>query len=94
MVWFLPTTIENEPVLTLINADRAPSRRFRTFFQIRNEEIIGHRIFSFLKKIEENPGKKYLLHSTFAHTYANRWNAVICPKMPKSTSIQPSQESP
>ena len=33
-------------------------------------------------------------HSTFAQTYANRWNAVICPKIPKSTSSQPNQPSP
>jgi len=36
-------------------------------------------------------GKSY---STFAHTYANRWNAVIWPKTPNISRSQPSQVSP
>ena len=35
-----------------------------------------------------------LYHSTFAHAYANRWNAVICPKIPKRTKSQPNHERP
>ena len=38
-------------------------------------------------------GEKRRFHSTFAHTYANRWNAVMCPKIPKSSSSQPNQPS-
>lgn len=39
-----------------------------------------------------NSYKKKRTHSTFAQTYANRWNAVMCPKIPKRTKSQPNHE--
>ena len=46
-----------------------------------------------LKEKLRKIGKKKIPHSTFAHTYANRWNAVMCPKIPKNSSSQPNQLS-
>jgi hypothetical protein len=93
MVRFLPTMIENEPVLTSINADRAPLDGSGRSFVLRKMRAFVPQFSVFLKKV--NSGReKYLLHSTLAHTYANRWNAVMCPKKPNRTSIQPNQESP